>query len=67
MKTLLTPTHARRLNSYIGGSHSELILVTLKLYNGMSGFAGGRDRKAVLEAFGWELKVCTLLTKSNMY
>ncbi|KAF9460940.1 ribosome 60S biogenesis N-terminal-domain-containing protein [Collybia nuda] len=56
LKTLLTPTYTRRLNSYLGGSHSELILTTLKLYNGMSAFAGGRERSAVLDAFGWEIK-----------
>ncbi|KAG6905791.1 hypothetical protein DXG01_000716 [Tephrocybe rancida] len=56
IKALLTPTYTRRLNSYLGGTHAELILVTLKLFNAMSSFAGGRERKAVLEAFGWELK-----------
>ena len=58
MKTLLTPSKLRQLNSYIGGSHNELIIVTMKLYNVMSKFAGGRDRKLVLEGFGWEIKVC---------
>ncbi|KAG6853529.1 hypothetical protein C0991_003449 [Blastosporella zonata] len=56
VKTLLTPTYTRRLNSYLGGTHAELILVTLKLYNALSSFAGGCERKAVMEAFGWELK-----------
>ncbi|KAG6897168.1 hypothetical protein C0992_003674 [Termitomyces sp. T32_za158] len=56
IKTILTPTYTRRLNSYLGGSHAELILVTLKLFNAMSSFAGGREKKSVLEAFGWELK-----------
>jgi nucleolar pre-ribosomal-associated protein 1 len=57
IKTLLTPTFMRRLNSYIGGSNKELILVSLKLYNSLSTFAGGRERKAILDAFPWELKV----------
>ncbi|KAF8073491.1 ribosome 60S biogenesis N-terminal-domain-containing protein [Lyophyllum atratum] len=56
IKTLLTPSYSRRLNSYLGGTHAELILVTLKLFNTMSAFAGGRERKSVLESFGWELK-----------
>ncbi|KAG5640903.1 hypothetical protein DXG03_006683 [Asterophora parasitica] len=56
MKTLLTPTYTRRLNSYLGGTHAELILVTLKLYNAMSNFGGGRERKGVLDVFGWEIK-----------
>lgn len=32
-------------------------MTTLKLYNGVSAFAGGRERNAVLDAFGWEIKV----------
>ncbi|KAF8959548.1 ribosome 60S biogenesis N-terminal-domain-containing protein [Flammula alnicola] len=56
MKVLVTPSRLRQLNSYIGGSHNELIIVTLKLFNVMSNFAGGRDRKIVLEGFGWEIK-----------
>jgi nucleolar pre-ribosomal-associated protein 1 len=57
IKTLLTPPYVRRLNLYLGGTHSELILVTLKLFNGMSSFAGGREKMAVLDSFGWEIKV----------
>ncbi|KJA21610.1 hypothetical protein HYPSUDRAFT_87850 [Hypholoma sublateritium FD-334 SS-4] len=56
MKALLVPSRFRQLNSYIGGSHNDLIIMTLKLYNVMSNFAGGHDRKAVLEGFGWEIK-----------
>ncbi|KAH9931396.1 ribosome 60S biogenesis N-terminal-domain-containing protein [Amylocystis lapponica] len=55
-KTLLSPQWMHRLNSYLGGSHTELILVTLKLFNSMSDLASGRERKAVLEAFAWEAK-----------
>jgi len=47
----------RRLNTYLGGSHTELILVTLKLFTAMSAFAGGRERKTVLEGFAWQTKV----------
>ncbi|KAF8185167.1 ribosome 60S biogenesis N-terminal-domain-containing protein [Pholiota molesta] len=56
MKTLLVPSRLRQLNSYLGGSNNELVIVVLKLYNVMSNFAGGHDRKAVLEGFGWEIK-----------
>ncbi|KDR74243.1 hypothetical protein GALMADRAFT_250000 [Galerina marginata CBS 339.88] len=56
MKALLNPTRLRQLNSFIGGSNNELIIVTLKLFNVMSTFAGGRHRKSVLEGFGWEMK-----------
>ena len=57
MKTILVPTRLRQLNSYLGGSNNELIIVVMKLYNVISNFAGGNDRKAVLEGFGWEIKV----------
>uniref|UniRef100_A0A8H8CE92 Nucleolar pre-ribosomal-associated protein 1 n=1 Tax=Psilocybe cubensis TaxID=181762 RepID=A0A8H8CE92_PSICU len=56
MKSLLTPSRLRHLNSYIGGSNNELVIVTLRLFNVMSSFASGRDRKSVLEGFGWEIK-----------
>lgn len=67
MKALLTPSRLRQLNSYLGGSHNELIIVTLKLYNVMSAFAGGRDKKSVLEGFGWEIKASrnTVLSLKN--
>jgi nucleolar pre-ribosomal-associated protein 1 len=58
IKALLSPPWMRRLNSYLGSSDNELILVTLKLFNAMSAFSSGRERKAVLEAFAWETKVC---------
>ena len=57
MKTLLSHVNMRRLHSYIGGSHNELILVSLKLFNVMSNFAAGQYRKSVFENFPWELKV----------
>lgn len=46
---------------YINGSNSELTLVSLKLFNGMSGFSSGRERRAVMDAFAWETKVSKLL------
>ncbi|KAF8622432.1 hypothetical protein AX15_007016 [Amanita polypyramis BW_CC] len=56
LKALLTPPCIRRLNSYLGGSSNELILVSLKLYNVMSMFGGGKERRTVLDSFPWELK-----------
>lgn len=47
----------RRINSYVTGAHNELILASLKLLNVMSDYAGGRERKAVMEGFAWEAKV----------
>jgi nucleolar pre-ribosomal-associated protein 1 len=58
LKTLLTPPWMRLLNSYLGGSHNETILATLKLFNSMSAFASGKERKTVMELFAWETKVC---------
>lgn len=62
MTTLLSPQWMRRLNSNLTGSHNGLILVTLRLLNIMSAFAGGRERKSVLEAFSWETQVCFTAT-----
>ncbi|KAJ6613338.1 ribosome 60S biogenesis N-terminal-domain-containing protein [Mycena sp. CBHHK59/15] len=56
LRTLLTPLWMRKLNSYLGGAHTELLLVTLKLFNTMSVFGGGRERKTILESFAWETK-----------
>jgi nucleolar pre-ribosomal-associated protein 1 len=58
VKTLLLPQWMRRLHSNLAGSHNELILVTLKLLNAISNFAGGRERKSLSEVFSWESKVC---------
>lgn len=49
---------------YLAGQHTELILVTLKLFNSVTNFAGGRERKAVLESFAWEMKVIGKLVPS---
>ncbi|EMD38681.1 hypothetical protein CERSUDRAFT_94218 [Gelatoporia subvermispora B] len=56
IRTLLSSNCTHKLNSYLGSSHTELILVTLKLFNSLSDYAGGRERKAVLEAFAWDTK-----------
>ncbi|KAI0333443.1 hypothetical protein GY45DRAFT_306027 [Cubamyces sp. BRFM 1775] len=56
LRALLSQQWAHHLNLYLSGQHTELILVTLKLYNSMSNFAGGRERKAVLDVFAWETK-----------
>lgn len=58
LRALLSQQWSGQLNTYLAGQHTELILVALKLYNSMSTFAGGRERRAVMEAFAWETKVC---------
>lgn len=47
----------RRLNAYIGGAQADLILTSLKLLNAMVDFAGGSEKKSVMEGFAWGLKV----------
>ncbi|KAJ6584939.1 ribosome 60S biogenesis N-terminal-domain-containing protein [Mycena capillaripes] len=44
LRTLLTPPWMRKLNSYLGGSHTELFVFW------------GRERKSILESFAWETK-----------
>lgn len=61
LKTLLLPRWYQKLNTHLHGSHSESILVAMKLYTAMSNFEGGRERKAVMEAFAWDNKVAKLL------
>ena len=57
LRTLLLPQWSSKLNTYLSTTHNELLLVTLKLYNNLSAFAGGRERRAVFDMFPWELKV----------
>jgi nucleolar pre-ribosomal-associated protein 1 len=61
LKTLFLPQWHHKLNTLLHGSHPESILVTMKLYTAMSNFAGGRERKAVMEVFAWDNKVAKLL------
>ncbi|KAF7299108.1 hypothetical protein MIND_00859100 [Mycena indigotica] len=56
LRTLISPPWMKRLNSYLGATHNELLLVTLKLFNAMSAFGRGKERKALLESFAWETK-----------
>ncbi|KAH9963282.1 ribosome 60S biogenesis N-terminal-domain-containing protein [Russula dissimulans] len=56
LKTLLSPDYFSHLNSYLIGSHNELIIATLKLFCSMSAFGGGCEKRAVLEGFSWENK-----------
>jgi nucleolar pre-ribosomal-associated protein 1 len=60
IRLLLTPQWTHRLNTYLSGSHSELLLVSLKLWNSMSNYGSGSERKAVLDAFAWEAKVAII-------
>ncbi|KAI0052681.1 hypothetical protein FA95DRAFT_1483272 [Auriscalpium vulgare] len=55
-RTLLTAQWMQHLNTYIAGSHNDLLISTLKLLNAMSNFAGGSERRFVLDSFAWETK-----------
>ena len=57
LKALLSPQWMRHLNSYLGGSHNDLIMAALKVLNAMTAFASGKEQKALFEAFAWETKV----------
>lgn len=57
LKALLQPNAVRQLNGYLNSSQTELVLVTLKLFNAMSNFGGSIERKSVMEAFHWGNKV----------
>lgn len=62
LKNLFLPQWYQKLNTSLHGTHSELILVTMKLYVAMSSFAGGRERKIIMEVFTWDDKVSKLLS-----
>ncbi|KAH9916809.1 ribosome 60S biogenesis N-terminal-domain-containing protein [Fomitopsis serialis] len=56
ISNLFLPQWAHRLNTYLGGTHNELTLVTLKLFYALSCFANGRERKSLFDVFAWESK-----------
>jgi nucleolar pre-ribosomal-associated protein 1 len=58
LKMLLSPDYFFYLNSYLLSSHNELIIASLKLFSAMSAFGGGYEKKAILEGFSWDNKVC---------
>src|SRR5712671_5726424 len=62
LKTLLSPDYLLHLNSYLTGSHNELIISTLKLFRAMSAFGGGCEKRDILEGFSCENKVCFVRT-----
>src|SRR6266702_1967984 len=60
LKMLLSPDYLFYLNSYLTGSHNELIMASLKLFGAMSAFGGGCEKRAILGGFSWDNKVCPL-------
>lgn len=61
LKKLLSPDYLFYLNSYLTSSHNELIIASLKLFSAMSAFGGGCEKRAILEGFSWDNKVCLFL------
>ncbi len=57
LRALLSQQWSQLLNQYLAGQHTDLVLATLKLFNSLTSYGGGRERKAVLDAFAWEIKV----------
>lgn len=53
----------RRLSTNLTASQHELVLVTLKLFNGLVAFADGREKRAVMDGFAWGMKVCFVCHK----
>ncbi|KAG2107879.1 hypothetical protein DEU56DRAFT_918145 [Suillus clintonianus] len=53
----------RKITSFAFGSNElQVILVSLKLFNTISHFGGGRERKALCEAFPWDMKTFVKLS-----
>lgn len=57
LKILLSPARMRKLNTYVGDRNPELILWTVKLFNSISNFAGGVEKRALMDGFEWGQKV----------
>ena len=57
VQALLSEPTVRRLNSYLNGAQTELLLAVLKLWNILSDFASGVHKKNVFEVFHWANKV----------
>ena len=57
MKTLLTLSHIRQLNANLTDTNTDLIISTLKLFNSMANFAGGIEKRSIMDEFAWGQKV----------
>ncbi|CCA67773.1 hypothetical protein PIIN_01597 [Serendipita indica DSM 11827] len=56
VKTLLSPTSSRRLNSHLNSAQTDLVLVALKVWNALSDYGGGMEKLKVYEQFMWSNK-----------
>ncbi|KAF8905722.1 ribosome 60S biogenesis N-terminal-domain-containing protein [Gymnopilus junonius] len=57
LRTLLAPARLRTLNAFLGGANNELIITTLRLYNAMSNWAGGRRGRRFWRGLGGKLRL----------
>ncbi|KAG8860187.1 hypothetical protein FRB91_004580 [Serendipita sp. 411] len=56
LRALLAPQAGRRLNAHLNSAQTDLVLVALKLWNAMSDYGAGMEKKSVYEAFAWTNK-----------
>ena len=61
-KRILTSQWMRKIDFQLSSAHNDSVLAALKLLNSISTFAGGKEQKALLESFSWDVKV----SKSSM-
>lgn len=57
LKVLLLQPNLDILNSNISDGSQDVILSALTLFNAMSSFAGGAEKRAVMDGFAWGQKV----------
>ncbi|KAF8505077.1 ribosome 60S biogenesis N-terminal-domain-containing protein, partial [Hysterangium stoloniferum] len=57
VRTLLLPHHMRQLNANLGETSTDLItLSTLRVFVSMSAYAGGVERRSIMDNFAWGQK-----------
>ncbi|KAH8086640.1 ribosome 60S biogenesis N-terminal-domain-containing protein, partial [Cristinia sonorae] len=56
VNSLLSSQWLPKLNAYLASTHRDLVLFTLKLFNSLSLYGGGQERRLILEGFAWESK-----------
>ncbi|KAG8812996.1 hypothetical protein FRC17_001713, partial [Serendipita sp. 399] len=56
LRAILAPQATRRLNAHLNSTQADLVLVTLKLWNSISDYGAGMEKKSVYEAFAWTNK-----------
>lgn len=61
MKTFLTLSHIRQLNANLTDTNTDLIISTLKLFNSMTNFAGGIEKRSIMDGFAWGQKVQSII------